>query len=206
MKAGLTNLETLKRHLLAGSLASGKQFDLQIKMLGLGVAALFDKFCNRELLYHANAEVVTTADRSHLVVPCYPIVEVASVSTKGLGESDWTAQANEPQLFNATSGVVHFSGELGDDKTLVKVVYTGGYWFDENEPGDEPGEAPEGAFELPDDLRSAFLLQVEAVWAQKDKLGSGLVDKPQATGSLQSVELLPLVKEMLRGYVRYQLT
>lgn len=206
MNAGLTNLDTLKRHLLAGSMASQGAFDLQISTLGLGVAGLFDRFCNRELGYLADAEVVMSADRSHLVVPRYPLVEVASVSTKGWGETEWTAVDAEPQLFNATSGVVHFSGELGDCRSLVRVIYSGGYWWDSNEPQDGPGVCPEGATELPGDLRAAFLLQCESVWGQRDKLGSGLVDKPAVTGALQGLEMLPLVKEMLRGFVRYQMS
>jgi hypothetical protein len=209
MNAGLTNLETLKRHLLSASMTNGAQFDLQIKTIGLGIASMIERLCSRELVYQAGAQVETTADREHIIVPRYPIVDVTKVETRAIGDAAWTEETGEPQMFNARSGIVYFGSRLGDSQTMVRVTYSGGYWFDTAEPGDEPGVMPEGASPLPDDLKSAFLLQCEQVWATRDKLGAGLTGQEPGgqflNTKLSYLDVLPLVKEMLRGYVRHQL-
>ena len=90
----------------------------------------------------------------------------------------------------------------------VKAIWDGGYWFEPLEPDDDayPSTAPVGAVLLPDDLKAAFLLQCEEVWAQRDKLGSGIIDKPGAQSGLSKLELAPLVKMVLQTHIRYQLS
>lgn len=208
MNAGLSNLDVLKRHLLAGSLAGESRFDGVILAIGLGVAGLFDVFCNRKLAYLAGAEVVFTGDRSHYVLPRYPLVSVASVTTRFSDADAWDAATGEPWSTHPAAGVIRFAGVLGTELLQVRVVWTGGYWFETNEPEDAgfPALGPVGAVYLPDDLRAAFLLQCEAVWGARDRLGTGLLSGEGTASGLGKLELLPMVKEMLRGHVRYQLS
>lgn len=205
MNCGLSNLATLKGHLLAASITADTQFDAVIAAIGNGVAGLFDSVTNRKLAWKANDEAIFTGNRDHYVLPRYPVASVASVSTRWAQTEAWAAQAAEPLLLNSASGMIHFTRELGSDRTQVKVVYSGGYYFETLEPADEGygAAAPEGAIALPGDLLSAFLLQCEQAWAVHDKLGTGVIS---GDGSqLSTLDLVPAVKQILAGRVRYNI-
>lgn len=208
MKCGLTNLETLKQHLLEQELMSDARFDPTIAAIGNAVAGMFDELCNRKLAYDAQAVASIAADCDFMVLPHYPVVEIASVEVKGAGESEWTAMANEPLMCNDQSGLVYFSGQLGGNRDLVRVTYSGGYWFETLEPGEDgyPSAQPDGAVELPGALRGAFLVQCEQLWQTHDRLGTGVAggDGSQFLNTrLSTLELVPLVKETLKRFVRY---
>lgn len=204
MDCGLGNLEGLKRHLLAATLAGETQWDAALAGLGRAVAGAFDRATNRRLGWSAAAEVVFTGDRAHYTLPRYPVAAVTEVAAKWAG--DWEVLAGEPALVEETSGVVRFRGEFGEG-TLVRVKWSGGYWHETLEPDEPeyPGSAPAGAAELPADLRGAWLAQCEVVWSQRDKLGVAVGGKSSGPG-LGQVDLAPLVERILRGYVRYQIS
>jgi hypothetical protein len=208
MNAGLTNLDTLKRHLLAATMAGEARFDLQIATLGLGVAGAFDRFCNRRFGYLAGDEIIFTGNREHYSLPRYPLVSVTGVTARIDDDEEWATLEGEPISTDSASGMVRFSGTLGDPDYRVKVIWTGGYYFETLEPEDSgyDAAAPTGATELPGELKAAFLLQCQAVWQQMDKLGAGLSDKPGQVSTLNSLELLPLVKQILQAHIRYQLS
>jgi hypothetical protein len=205
MNCGLTNLDTLRKHLLAGSLAAETKFDGVIKVIGLGMAGLFETFTNRRLGYLANDSWVTMGNRSHIYVPRFPIVTLASVQMRYFRTDAWTDISDQPIMMNEETGLVGFGYTIG---LQVKVVWTGGFWFETLEPEDDgyPSGIPAGAVALPDALRSAFLLQCELVWALRDKLGTGLIDEPGKQTGIDKLEMSPMVREMLRPYVRYQLS
>jgi len=207
MNAGLTNLETLKRHLLAETLVRERKFDAAIAAIGLSVAGLFDAYTNRKLAYLAGAEIIFTGERSHFVLPRYPLVSVTSVESRTSDADAWQAATGEPSVTHPSSGIIRFSGVLGTELLQVRVIWTGGYWCDTQEPdAEDPSVQPAGSTLLPDDLKGAFLLQCESIWGQRDKLGTGMLDKPSEKGAIASLELAPLVKAMLQGYIRYQLS
>jgi hypothetical protein len=211
VNAGFSNLDTLRKHLLAGSLGAETKFDTVLKAIGLGVAGMFDKLCNRKLAYAEDAEVIFSGDRDHFVLPHYPVLSINSIESRYNDADAW--EDSESALVNSdsASGLVRFYGPLGDHQLRVRVVYTGGYWFKTAEPDDEafPGELPVGATALPEDIAAAWLLQCEQIWQTKDRLGTGLVggDGGQFLNTrLSTLELLPIVKQMLQGHIRYQLT
>jgi hypothetical protein len=208
MNAGLTNLDTLRKTLLASSLAGETKFDDRIKVIGLGMAGAFDKHCNRRLGYKENDTMQFSGDRPHYYLPRYPIVSVAAIQMKYFRTDAWTDISDQPISMNEEIGLVHFGYTLGRHPLQVKATWTGGYWFETKEPEDDgyPSAAPAGATLLPDDLRSAFLLQCERVWYAGDQLGMGLVGKPGEESGIERLELAPLVKTILKGYVRYQLS
>jgi len=68
---------------------------------------------------------------------------------------------------------------------------------------------PAGSTARPDDLFLAWLLQCERIWSVRDKLGLSLAGGAQptfVTMTLAALELVPEVKETLRGYTRHNLT
>lgn len=212
MNCGLANLETLKRHLLADSLRDGREFDQVITSIGQSVAGLIDAFTNRKLGYLGAAEIVFTGDRRHYVLPRYPLVAVASVESRLSDADEWTKLDDEPWTTHAASGLIRFGGELGDELLQVKVKWAGGYWFETLEPDDDgwPSSAPVGATALPADIQGAWLMQCRAVWAAIDKLGGDILKTGSSSqfvsGSLAGLELIPMVKAMLQGHIRYQLS
>ncbi len=208
MNAGLTNLDTLKKVLLASSLAGETKFDARIAAIGLGMAGAFDKFCNRRLGYKANDTIQFSGDRPHYYLPRYPIVSVASIQMRYFRTDAWADISDQPISMNEEIGMVHFGYTLGRQPLQVLATWTGGYWFETLEPEDDgyPSAAPAGAALLPDDLRSAFLLQCEHVWDSSDQLGTGLVDKPGEQSAIEKLDFPPIVKTILKGYVRYQLS
>ena len=218
MNCGLSNLDTLKKHLLAGSMAEETKFDTVIAMIGLGVAGLFDNFTNRKLAWEESSIVTYSGDRPHIYQPRYPIRQVRSVNMRYFQADTWCEITGQPITVNFESGLLHFGYTLGRFPLQVQTVWDGGYWFETAEPDDDgfPSAAPEGAtgpnglparfFLLPDVLRSAFLWQCEALWAARDKLGVGLVNKPSAESGLAEAKLAPMVEMMLRPFVRYQLS
>jgi hypothetical protein len=206
MNAGFSNLDTLRKHLLAGSLGAETKFDTVLKAIGLGVAGMFDKYCNRQFAYTEDAEIIFSGDRDHFVLPRYPVVSIGGIASRYSDADAW--EDSESALVNSdsASGLIRFYGQLGDHNLQVKVTSTGGYWFNTAEPDDEeyPGELPAGATELPGDVLTAFLLQCANVWRSEDRNGASMLSKEsEQKPKVASLELVPLVKEMLRGHIRY---
>jgi hypothetical protein len=218
MIAGLTNLDTLKKHLLATSQMAETRFDLVIQTLGLGIAGLFDTLCNRRLAYLDADQVVFSGDRPHYYLPRFPIRNVTSIQMRYFQTDNWTDITGQPISVNYETGLIHFGYTLGRNPMQVRVVWDGGYWFEPLEPedaqypsnapvaGTDPNGLPARFFILPDTLRSAFLFQCEAAWSQRDKLGLGLTDKPGEQSGLGKLDLAPMVKSMLNPFIRYQLS
>jgi hypothetical protein len=218
VNAGLGNLDSLKTHLLAGTMQADTTFDAVIADLGLGVAALFDRHCNRHLAYEEHATQIFRGNRAHWYMRAYPVVAFEKTELRYFAADSWTNISGQPLAINEETGMLSFGYTLGVDPIQVRVTWTGGYWYEQLEPTDAgyPSQAPAlvtactalepAKFALPADIRLAWLIQCREVWNKIDKLGHGLIDKPDAQSLTGSLELSPLVKETLRGYVRYQIT
>jgi hypothetical protein len=218
MNAGLSNLDKLKKALLGNGLAADPQFDIAIKAIGLGMAGLCETFCNRQLAYLENDTLIFSGDRSHYYLPRFPIVSVDKVEMRYFIADDWTDITGQPISWNPETGLLHFGYTLGRNPLQVKVTYTGGFWYEMLEPDDDtyPSDLPTAItdnqqlearkFRLPDTLQSAWLLQCQEVWNKRDKLGMGMADVPDKQVSLERLALIPIVKQMLQPFVRYQLT
>lgn len=206
MNAGLGNLKELKSYLLAEALRNDSSYDAAIAFIGKGVAAMFDRHCNRNFAYAVDDQIIFTGDRPHYYLPRFPINESASITVEMryfLADA-WSDISGQPLSWNPQTGLLHFGYTLGRQPLQVRTTYTGGYWFDTTE--NATGSRPAGATALPDDLKLAWLTQCAEWWNKKDKLGLGIVneaDKQTKTGAL---DLSPAVQQILQGYVRYQLT
>jgi len=218
MNAGLTNLDTLKKHLLPGSMPAEPRFDLVIQTLGQGIAGWFDQFCNRRFGWLDDDVVVFSGDRPHYYLPRFPIAKITRVEMRYFQTDNWTEITGQPINVNYETGLIHFGYFLGRWPLQVRATWSGGYWFEDKEPEDAgyPSTAPAlpddnnippaRAFLLPPDLRAAFLTQCELAWSLRDKLGLGLTDKPKSQSDLSQGHLAPMVKQILQQYIRYQLS
>jgi hypothetical protein len=211
MNAGLTNLATLRANLLPGSLGTDLTFNRDLLTVGQGVAGLFETHCNRKFQRVVNDVATFAGDRMHYFLPRYPIEAVTKLERRWSLSEGWV-DAGVPtsslwQLDEA-AGQIRCAGIMGSHTTQVRVTYTGGYWWETYEPDDAqfPVSLPQYATALPEALRSAFLMQCDLVWDQRDKLNMGLVEKPQATSPIASVALAPMVIAALSGYIRYQIS
>jgi hypothetical protein len=206
MNAGFSNFDTLKKHLLGGSTAkSDKRFDAALLAIGLGMAAAVEKYCNRKFDRVVGDQFVCTADRDHAYVPRYPIETFTSIELKADINVGWEMQTGLVLNINEQSGLIYWGAGISFQWAQMRITYTGGFWWETAEPDDAsyPSSPPAGSAALPDDVKLAWLLQCESVWAARDKLGAGLSDKPDAQSQVNTIDLSPIVKQMLSKHIRY---
>lgn len=208
MNAGLSNLYTLKTHLLGGSMVVDTQFDTVITAIGLGMAAHIENLCQRKLARAVGTTEVLPADYSHFPLQRFPLESVSSIELKLTEADGWeTLTLNDVvSTIDLTAGIVFMAAnaDAGPFDAQLRFTYTGGYWWETKEPTDSgyPTTQPTGSTALPDDLRAAWLLQCQEVWNKRDKIGLGLVDKPNQQTTLDTLQLIPLVRVMIQDYVR----
>jgi len=205
MNTGFASLTYLKAQLLAEALRAGTEYDAALTLLGQGVAAQFEDFCNRKFARVVGDTYTVSADRNHLYVPRYPVESVSGVELKTSSADGFLVQpASTIVNTNLESGFVYFSGELGPFWAHLRVTYTGGYWWDITEDGSD--SLPSGATAVPEHLRLAWVLQCKEVWNQNDKLGVGLTAEVSKTPTFAKLDLVPQVKSILSGLIRYAIT
>jgi hypothetical protein len=208
MNAGLSSLNYIKTQLLAEALRAGTRYDVALQLIGTGMAGLLEKFCNRKF---ARTEVDTftcSADRDHIYLPRSPVETITSTELKLDETTGWEVQTGFIFNRNDATGHVYWGSLAGPDYGHLRFTYTGGYWFDTTEEGNDT--LPSGATALPEDLRLAWILQCRIAWQAIDKLGKDIVATGSSsqfvTGTLAGLALNDQVKELLAGYRRYQLT
>lgn len=196
-----TELEVLKANVLPGELSSRSDWDTQITAIALGVAESFDKHCNRTLARDTAKIDYFTADRDHANLTCYPVESITEVAEKTSYDGSYTAVSNSILFLDEAAGLVHFSGNFGTRSTRLRVTYSGGFWVDTSVAQD--GSLPAGSVELPSDILGAFYQQVSHELTIRDVLGVASATQ-QANSHLQTLELLPRVKEILSKYIRWE--
>jgi hypothetical protein len=210
---GLGNLNELKRHLLSESMRAQTTYDAAITTIGRGVAAQFDKYCNRTFERAVDATAEFSAERDHYYLPRYPIEAVGLVEQRNTLTEGWVPLPANALIFNRDDaiGLIHFYGSVGNWAVRLRVTYTGGYWFETLEPAEEdyPSAQPEGATGLPADVKLAWLLQAGRIWELIDKLGTNI--SPDKTvqfvsQTLSNLSLITEVKEVLDAHKRFMLT
>ena len=203
---GLGMLSAVKAHVLAAPLQAQSEYDTALQVIALGVAGQINTFLNRKLVRTVNAVEEYSGDRDHV------FVEHAPLETVNLFEVDWAdgngfSVATGWILSTAANGKVTFAGIIGYQRVRLRLTVTGGYWYDATP--DQSGTLPTGATALPPEITLAWLTQIEHVWQNRDNLGITLAETGNRRfekSRLQNAELIPMVKELLRNFVRYQLT
>ena len=206
MNAGLGNLDTLKRHLLpSGTMAGETRFDAVLADLGQGVADDFGQFCNRKFGRVVGGWEIFTADRASFVLPRYPLESVTSVELDLADGAGFVVQDAEfIQTVRLASGIVYMPErpDSGPYWAQVRFTYTGGYWWEELEPEEAgyPSVMPVGANVLPKGLRLAWLNHCRQIWNAYDKLGTGLIDKPDVQTVIGELDYSANVRRTLGDY------
>jgi hypothetical protein len=210
MNAGLGNLTELKGQLLAASLRTDTNYDAVITGIGLGMANLFDQFCNRTFCRTAGMVDTFSADRRHWYLRCFPAETITGIARQDSAAEGFTASALPPdpssliQQMQLEQGYIMFISLQGYFFSRIRVTYTGGYWFDTTENG--TGVMPGTATALPAAVKSAWYLQCQEVWKRWDKLGAQIAEDPDKQPALEGVELVPLVEQLLRPFKRMQIS
>jgi hypothetical protein len=210
MNVGLGNLTELKGQLLAASLRSDTNYDAVITGIGLGVANLFDQYCNRTLARTVGKTDTFSADRRHWYLNCYPVEQITAVAKCDDQADGFVASPLPPnessliQQMQPDQGYIMFIAIQGYFFSRIRVVYTGGFWFDTTEDGS--GVMPGTATALPAAVKTAWYLQCQEVWKQVDKLGAQIAQNPEGQSSVSSMRLAPFVKQLLNPFKRMQMT
>jgi hypothetical protein len=204
MDLGLSNLIKLKTRLLPQEFVSGTTYDSLVTQVGRGIAYSFEEFCNRRWHRHVGHQDIFSADKVCWIASRFPVETITAIDVKTDEASGWVSAGDVSgaiETFNPTTGVIHFPSLLGDASTLIRITYTGGYWFDTTE--DNSGSLPSGATLLPYYIEEAYYLQAMKVWETIDKQGantgkSGGGDAGLLGLSLAGLDLIPAVQKMLR--------
>jgi hypothetical protein len=210
MNVGLGNLTELKGQLLAASLRADTNYDAVITGIGLGVANLFDQYCNRTFCRTTGAVDTFSADRRHWYLRCFPVETITAIAKKDDETDGYVASALPPdsssliQQTQLDQGYIMFISLQGYFFSRIQVTYTGGFWFDTTENG--TGVMPGTATALPAAIKSAWYAQCQHVWKRWDKLGAQIAQNPEGQSALSGVELIPLAREMLNPFKRMQMT
>jgi hypothetical protein len=210
MNIGLGYLTELKEQLLAASLRSDTNYDAVITGIGLGVANLFDQYCNRTFARTAGKTDTFSADRRHWYLNCYPVEQITGLAKCDDQADGFVASPLPPaegsliQQMQLDQGYIMFIALQGYFFSRIRVTYTGGYWFDTTEDGS--GVMPGTATALPAAVKTAWYLQCQHLWKRWDKLGAQIAQDPEGQTSLDKMELTPMVKQLLRPFQRMQIT
>ncbi len=210
MNAGFSNLDSLKKQLLAGTLKNDLRFDAVITALGLGVAAQFANFCNRKFSRVVNDTAVFPADRCEFILPRLPLEAITLAEIKTTEALGWVTQT-DPNFIRAidlASGIVNTGpGDAGPYYAQLRFTYTGGYFWETLEPDDAayPTALPAGATAIPDDLYQAWLLQCRHIWSTMDKVGTDILKDGKSASIRFPEEFAPTVQKTISQFTRYTL-
>ncbi len=210
MNTGFSNLDTLKKHLLANSEKNSVRFDAVITALGLGVAGQFANLTSRKFARLENATEIFPADRCEFVLSRVPLESVSQAEIKNTEAEGWVVQTdpNFIRAINLADGIINTGpGDAGPYYAQVRFTFTGGFFWETLEPDDAnfPSTVPDGAALVPDDLFKIWLLQCRHIWGLMDKLGVDLL-KDGAEKSLRfPQDYAPTVNESLGQFIRYKL-
>lgn len=134
MNLTLGTLAELKAHLLAPALRSATDYDVPIAALGSGVAAMFERRCNRKFGRVVGDTFECSADRAHVSLPRYPVEAVTKIELRETLAGAFVEQPLGDTVLNlsAGSGLVYLAGQLGDTSMRLRLTYSGGFWLDES--------------------------------------------------------------------------
>ena len=224
MNAGFSNLDYLKRQLLAPALRATVTYDDQILALGQGMVGIFQNLCNREFGYQAGIKEIAGGDRSFWFARRPPVTQFTGVNLRFFKSDNWVSIQNQPLQADEEKGLIHFGYNLGRAPIQFQLIYNGGYWWEQLEPDDAgfpsalPADITNNAagidpkkFLLPPDLLYAWVLQCKHQWQTIDPRGTKIVAEAKEGRAVPQqvfgdMDLVPQVASLLRQYYRYQIT
>lgn len=209
MNAGFSNLDTLKKTLLAGTMKADVRFDKIIAALGLGMATMFENTCNRKFARLVGVQETFPADRCEFCLSRKPVESVATAELK-LNETDgWVMQdATYIRAIDLKNAIINTGDrDAGPYYAQVRFTFTGGYFWETLEPDDAnfPSDLPDGASALPDDLFNAWILQCRHIWNQLDKTGANILKDGEEKSLRFPQDFAPTVENTLGQYKNFNL-
>src|SRR5437879_1647360 len=160
------------------------------------LSSRFDKITNRSLARTVGTTQEFPADKTELILSCFPLEAVTKLELKSNETEGWIEQTGTDYLIR-NACVVSLASRLGTWRDQGRITYTGGYVL----PGTTPGA---GQTALPDDLEQAAVEQVAYSFRNRDVLG--LIRNWPSGGTYQvfmKIELLPSVEAVLRSFERW---
>lgn len=205
MNTGLGSLMNVKTAVLPEATRARDSWDEPLLQIAQGVASLIDRYCNRTLARTVDATYETPGGVYVISLPAYPVEGEIVVETRRAAETTWEDITNTIEQVFPSSGLVEFSSVIGTRRDLVRVTYTGGFWFSTAEPGDPAQELPDGAKPLPPAIQSAWHLQIQAVLERNGILKKAAVKSDESIDKLELLELdlVKQVKRTLDSFIRH---
>ena len=174
-----------------------------------GLQERFNNRMNRTLLYGDKTEVID-GGMGRVYLHRYPVGSVASVHLSAAGIFDSTtllAEGIDYRVITKRGEIIY--GLYGDDPwpegvANIQVTYTGGYYACDAQ------SVPAG-FEMPEDIRLAFMMQFSSLWKNRGNLGVTSKGKDGSTVqygagvllSLNKMTLLADVEVVLDKHMRF---
>ena len=220
MNVGFSNLFSLKAQMLAANQVVKTDWDTKLTAIGLGVASSFERYCGRKFARTVGQMDVFGADRCQFLLSRFPVEPpVTAVEFKLNEPTGWVVQTSGNngltiQALDALAGIVYLPDgvDAGAYYSQMRFTYTGGYFWETLEPTDagSPTAVPATSVSLPPDLLFAWQMQCRKVWEAIDKIGNKILEVGSnahlASEVMAGLDLIPEVKTILGGYVRYELT
>jgi hypothetical protein len=198
---GLGTLGQLKRYILNAGVVVETTHDEALTFIGKGVAAQFDRHCNRTFKRGTSVTEDFRGDTDQLLLERYPSESVTTIGLKSAGESSFTTQTGWIDTLFERTGVLRLAGDLGTDRDIIRVTYDGGYWYDVSDDGS--GTMPSGATLLPADIQAAWLTTCLHIWSKRQNLGlDHVLSDPNQRTSFTTLDWPPLVENALQPYRR----
>jgi hypothetical protein len=208
MNAGFSSLGKLKAQLIAASMQGNNSYDDKVLAVGLGVAKQFECLSNRLFDWRENDTAIFSADRTHYYLPRFPFTTISRIEIRNATSNNQWQDLGAPSqvIINQLeeTGYIFFGGMRGPSSSFLRVTYTGGFWWDTSE--DDTGEQPDGSATLPEDFLLAWHLQCREIWRKIDVIGQTISDSPDSAPVENGMKILPIVRDLIDGMIRYQLT
>ena len=190
----LAQLTTIKDRLTIAPATT--TYDALLTSAIKAISSRFDKITNRTLARTVGTTQEFPADKTEIILSCFPLETVTKLELKSTETQGWVEQTGIDYLIR-NACVISLSSRLGTCRDQGRITYTGGYVL----PGTTPGA---GQAALPDDLEQAAVEQVAYWFRNKDTLG--LIRNWPSGGTYQvfmKIELLPTVEATLKNYERW---
>ena len=201
MNAGLSNLATLKAHLLPSTWQSVTNQDDALLALGLGVLGMFEAYCSRQFPRVVGDVFTCAADGAVVILPRSPVEEITTLEYQASYGGTWEAADDNAKRLTPSGVLSFFSAYTGG---TLRITFTGGYWFDSTE--DQSDTKPDGAVLVPYGLTLAWLLQCHSIYTRSNsdavKAGLDSGNLGALSALISGTELLPGVKSVLEAYRR----
>jgi hypothetical protein len=215
MDLGLGNLDDVKQFVLPPAIIGDTQYDKVLSVIAGGIAQAFETYCNRKFSRVVNDQVTFDAMRKFYLTPRFPFEAYSMVELRSTNTDAWEDITTAVVQDDPSIGWIYFGCFVGDPICLVRLTYTGGFFYETQEPLLADGTAnpayptavPAGSYPVPPSLKNAWLLQCLHEFELKDRLlPSGLVgegQKSRLNWRLDQLVLLPEVQNRIQQFIRY---